>query len=76
MRNGMKKLLARASNTPVATQEINFFYSCRGAFTSSDLPGYGYCKCGPLPIVRKWQRLLKPVFIPSPDFAERAFVLI
>ena len=52
-----RKGLARASNTPGRTQEINYFTTLGGPFLV-DLPGYGYAEA-PLPVVEKWQRLLK-----------------
>ena len=51
------KALARASNTPGRTQEINFFPAGEDHYLV-DLPGYGYANA-PLPVVEKWQRLLK-----------------
>jgi GTP-binding protein len=38
-----RKKLARVSNTPGRTREINFF-AINGAFTLVDLPGYGYAR--------------------------------
>ncbi|HCT34977.1 MAG TPA: ribosome biogenesis GTP-binding protein YsxC, partial [Sulfitobacter sp.] len=51
------KALARASNTPGRTQEINYFTAADDHYLV-DLPGYGYANA-PLPVVEKWQRLLK-----------------
>ena len=68
-----RKTLARASNTPGRTQEINFF--CLGEERYLvDLPGYGYAQA-PLPIVAKWQELLKQYLSGRPNL-RRAFVLI
>ena len=68
-----RKGLARASNTPGRTQEINFF-----ALTDShylvDLPGYGFANA-PLAVVEKWQRLLKQ-YLSGRVNLRRAFVLI
>jgi GTP-binding protein len=47
-----RKGLARTSNTPGRTQEINFFL-VNGRFTFVDLPGYGYAKV-PESIRRQW----------------------
>jgi GTP-binding protein len=66
------KALARASNTPGRTQEINYFTA--GELYLVDLPGYGYANA-PLPIVEKWQRLLKQ-FLQGRQTLRRAFVLI
>lgn len=38
-----RKKLARVSNTPGRTREINFF-EVNGAFVLADLPGYGYAR--------------------------------
>jgi GTP-binding protein len=68
-----RKGLARASNTPGRTQEINFF-----ALTDShylvDLPGYGFANA-PLAVVEKWQKLLKQ-YLSGRVNLRRAFVLI
>ena len=47
-----RKALARASNTPGRTQEINFFAAGDGLYLV-DLPGYGYAEA-PLAVVQKW----------------------
>ncbi|MBD3787649.1 MAG: YihA family ribosome biogenesis GTP-binding protein [Sphingomonadales bacterium] len=52
-----RKNLARASNTPGRTQELNFFTTQGGPYLV-DLPGYGYAEA-PVAVVRKWQELLK-----------------
>lgn len=68
-----RKGLARASNTPGRTQEINYFTTLNGPFLV-DLPGYGYANA-PLPVVAKWQRLLK-AYLSGRQTLRRAFVLI
>ncbi len=68
-----RKGLARASNTPGRTQEINFFTLGDGRYLV-DLPGYGYANA-PLPVVEKWQRLLKQ-YLSGRATLRRAFVLI
>ncbi|MBO9402432.1 ribosome biogenesis GTP-binding protein YihA/YsxC [Shimia sp. R9_3] len=65
--------LARASNTPGRTQEINFF-TLTDSHYLVDLPGYGYANA-PLPVVEKWQRLLKQ-YLSGRANLRRAFVLI
>lgn len=65
--------LARASNTPGRTQEINFFTTTDGPYLV-DLPGYGYANA-PIPVVEKWQRLLK-AYLSGRANLRRAFVLI
>ncbi|MGB7243773.1 MAG: ribosome biogenesis GTP-binding protein YihA/YsxC [Sulfitobacter sp.] len=68
-----RKGLARASNTPGRTQEINFF-TAGDALYLVDLPGYGYANA-PLAVVEKWQRLLKQ-YLSGRQTLRRAFVLI
>ncbi len=68
-----RKGLARASNTPGRTQEINFFTTTGGPYLV-DLPGYGYANA-PLPVIEKWQRLLK-AYLSGRASLRRAFVLI
>ncbi len=68
-----RKGLARASNTPGRTQEINFFTLADSHYLV-DLPGYGYANA-PLPVVEKWQRLLKQ-YLAGRASLRRAFVLI
>lgn len=65
--------LARASNTPGRTQEINYFTQGPDHYLV-DLPGYGYANA-PLPVVEKWQRLLKQ-YLSGRQTLRRAFVLI
>ena len=68
-----RKGLARASNTPGRTQEINFFELGEEHYLV-DLPGYGYANA-PISIVDKWQQLLKNYLSGRPNL-RRAFVLI
>ena len=68
-----RKALARASNTPGRTQEINFFTASDSHYLV-DLPGYGYANA-PLKMVEKWQRLLKQ-YLSGRQSLRRAFVLI
>ena len=67
------KALARASNTPGRTQEINYFTAGESHYLV-DLPGYGYANA-PVPVVQKWQRLLKQ-YLSGRQTLRRAFVLI
>ena len=67
-----RKGLARASNTPGRTQEINYFTA--GDLYVVDLPGYGFANA-PLPVVEKWQRLLKS-YLRGRQTLRRVFVLI
>jgi GTP-binding protein len=68
-----RKSLARASNTPGRTQEINYFALGTSRYLV-DLPGYGYAEA-PKPVVEKWQRLLKS-YLSGRQTLRRAFVLI
>lgn len=68
-----RKSLARASNTPGRTQEINYFALGAERYLV-DLPGYGYAEA-PLPVVEKWQRLLKN-YLQGRQTLRRAFVLV
>ena len=65
--------LARASNTPGRTQEINYFTLADSHYLV-DLPGYGYANA-PLPVIEKWQKLLKQ-YLSGRATLRRAFVLI
>ena len=68
-----RKALARASNTPGRTQEINFFTLTEQLYLV-DLPGYGFANA-PVAVVEKWQRLLRSYLTGRPNL-RRAFVLI
>ncbi|SEQ01558.1 ribosome biogenesis GTP-binding protein YihA/YsxC [Thalassovita taeanensis] len=68
-----RKGLARASNTPGRTQEINFFTLADSHYLV-DLPGYGYANA-PLAVVEKWQKLLKQ-YLSGRQNLRRAFVLV
>lgn len=68
-----RKALARSSNTPGRTQEINFF-SLSDKNYLVDLPGYGYAKA-PVQKVENWQRLLKNYLIGRVSL-RRVFLLI
>ena len=68
-----RKGLARASNTPGRTQEINFFTAGDSHYIV-DLPGYGFANA-PVAVVEKWQRLLR-AYLAGRQTLRRAFVLI
>ena len=51
-----RKTLARVSNTPGRTREINFF-SLGGRLTLADLPGYGYARASKMETAR-WTELV------------------
>ena len=70
-RNG----LARTSNTPGRTQELNFFdVGDPLAFRLVDMPGYGFAKA-PKDMVRKWRYLVND-FLRGRQALKRALVLI
>ncbi len=69
--------LARTSNTPGRTQEVNFFsIGTKGedGLYLSDLPGYGYAKVS-RSLVKEWTKLLKSYLRGRPNL-RRAFVLV
>ena len=65
--------LARASNTPGRTRELNFF-DVNEALILVDMPGYGYAKASKTEI-KAWQAVLKGYLRGRPGLT-RAFVLI
>ena len=67
--------LARTSNTPGRTQELNFFDVGEPlAFRLVDMPGYGFAKA-PKDVVKKWRYLVND-FLRGRDVLKRALVLI
>lgn len=68
-----RKGLARASNTPGRTQEINFFTLGDTRYLV-DLPGYGFANA-PVKVVAAWQKLLRAYLAGRPSL-RRAFLLI
>jgi GTP-binding protein len=70
-RNG----LARTSNTPGRTQELNFFDVGEPLrFRLVDMPGYGFAKA-PKDLLRKWRYLVND-FLRGRQSLKRAIVLI
>ena len=72
-----RKNLARTSNTPGRTQQLNFFNITApniGALYMVDLPGYGYAKVSKEE-VENWTILLKDYLRGRPSL-RRAFVLV
>jgi GTP-binding protein len=69
-----RKNLARASNTPGRTQEINFFDLAEGKFYLVDLPGYGFADA-PKKNVDTWSRL-NLNYLRSRSKLRRVFMLI
>jgi GTP-binding protein len=67
--------LARASNTPGRTQELNFFdVGEPPLFRIVDMPGYGYAKA-PIKTVRQWRFLIND-YLRGRVVLKRVFVLI
>ncbi|WP_296611098.1 ribosome biogenesis GTP-binding protein YihA/YsxC [Sphingomonas sp.] len=70
-----RNALARTSNTPGRTQELNFFDVGEPlAFRLVDMPGYGFAKA-PKDVVRKWRYLVND-FLRGRQALKRALVLI
>lgn len=70
-RNG----LARTSNTPGRTQELNFFdVGQPPVFRLVDMPGYGFAKAPP-DIVRRWRYLVND-FLRGRQALKRAMLLV
>jgi GTP-binding protein len=65
--------LARASNTPGRTRELNFF-DVAGRLMMVDMPGYGYAEAAKKD-VKQWQAVLRGYLRGRPGLT-RAFVLI
>lgn len=70
-----RNALARTSNTPGRTQELNFFdVGEPPVFRLVDMPGYGFAKA-PKDIVRKWRYLVND-YLRGRAVLKRALVLI
>jgi GTP-binding protein len=70
-----RNALARTSNTPGRTQELNFFdVGDPLRLRLVDMPGYGFAKAPP-DVVRKWRFLVND-FLRGRDVLKRALVLI
>lgn len=70
-----RNALARTSNTPGRTQELNFFDVGEPlAFRLVDMPGYGFAKA-PKDVVKKWRFLVND-FLRGRQELKRALVLI
>lgn len=66
--------LARTSNTPGRTQELNIFESQSENLRIVDMPGYGYAKA-PEPKVRAWTALIHQ-YLTGRATLRRVYVLI
>ncbi|WP_375262755.1 ribosome biogenesis GTP-binding protein YihA/YsxC [Palleronia sp.] len=67
-----RRNIARASNTPGRTQEVNFF--TLGSLYLVDLPGYGFANA-PLHVVQQWQNVMR-AYLGGRANLRRAFLLI
>jgi len=68
-----RNTLARTSNTPGRTQQLNFF-NLGNRLSLVDLPGYGYAKVSKK-LQQQWQYLLEAYFRGRTTL-ERAYVLV
>ncbi|MBD8066864.1 YihA family ribosome biogenesis GTP-binding protein [Devosia sp. PTR5] len=66
--------LARTSNTPGRTQELNIFQSQSENLRIVDMPGYGYAKA-PEPKVRAWTQLIHQ-YLTGRATLRRVYVLV
>jgi GTP-binding protein len=66
--------LARASNSPGRTREINYFLANEGQLAIVDLPGYGYARAEKA-AVKRWQRLIRDYLRGRPGL-RRVLILI
>ena len=66
--------LARTSNTPGRTQELNFFEVSGVSLYMVDMPGYGFAQA-PKAKVEQWTRLVKDYLRGRPTLA-RVFLLV
>jgi len=66
--------LARTSNTPGRTQELNIFESQSEKLRIVDMPGYGYAKA-PEDKVRQWTRLIHQ-YLTGRATLRRVYVLV
>lgn len=66
--------LARTSNTPGRTQELNIFESQSEPLRIVDMPGYGYAKA-PEPKVKAWTKLVHQYLVGRATL-RRVYVLI
>ena len=70
-----RKALARASNTPGRTQELNFFDVGEPLlFRLVDMPGYGFATA-PKEVVKKWRHLIND-YLRGRQVLKRTLVLI
>lgn len=68
-----QKNLAKASNTPGRTQQLNYF-NLAGRLYLVDMPGYGYAQA-PDGLVKKWQQMIL-TYLQGRANLKRVFLLI
>ena len=68
-----QKNLAKASNTPGRTQQLNYF-NLAGKLYLVDMPGYGYAQA-PDGLVKKWQQMIL-TYLQGRANLKRVFLLI
>jgi GTP-binding protein len=66
--------LARTSNTPGRTQELNIFEAASSPLRIVDMPGYGFAQA-PKPKVEAWTRLIHQYLSGRPNL-RRVYVLV
>ncbi len=66
--------LARTSNTPGRTQELNIFEAAEAPLRIVDMPGYGFAQA-PKDKVAKWTRLIHKYLTGRPNL-RRVYVLV
>jgi GTP-binding protein len=66
--------LARTSNTPGRTQELNIFEAADAPLRIVDMPGYGFAQA-PKPKVEAWTKLIHRYLVGRPNL-RRVYVLV
>ncbi|HEY7747997.1 MAG TPA: ribosome biogenesis GTP-binding protein YihA/YsxC [Aestuariivirgaceae bacterium] len=69
-----RRQLARASNRPGRTRELNYFIAGNGRLAIVDLPGYGHAEAGKS-AVAAWQRLIRD-YLQGRAGLRRVFILV
>jgi len=69
-----RRNLARTSNTPGRTQELNFFVVGDGAFYFVDMPGYGFARA-PKSRVEAWTEMVRD-YLRGRSTLRRVYLLI
>ncbi len=68
------KDVARTSNTPGRTRELNYFTLADGRMALVDMPGYGYAKASKS-LVKRWQALVRD-YLRGRPMLRRVFILV